>query len=86
MSIKNVQRTHILYTIEVTDKDILKVLEYDERNNPGLFEQLDNIEGVDNTDYNGFFGPNIYLSIEYKHAKDETWHLIRETINKVIKP
>ena len=86
MTIKNIQKTHILYTIEVTVEDVLAILDYDEHNKPGLFEQLDNIEGVDNTDYDGSLGPNIYLSIEYPDTNEETWNLIKETINQVISP
>jgi len=84
MPIKDIQKTHTLYTITV--EDMITILDYDKKNNPGLFETLDNIEGVDNTDYDGSFGPNIYLSVEYQDDNEETWNLIKETINQVINP
>ena len=86
MTIKDIQKTHTLYTIELTVENMITILDYNKKNEPTLFETLDDIEGVKNTDYDEHLGPNIYLSVEYQDDNEKTWNLIEYTINQAIRP
>jgi hypothetical protein len=76
------------YTISI---DLLPIMNADEALediliffNP-LSEQLDMLNGITDSDYNGHFGNYIFLRIDSKYDNDETWELIEKTINDHIK-
>jgi hypothetical protein len=45
---------------------------------------LENIRGAYNIDYDGHFGPHIFLSIEVEEDTKETWGLIFDTIENYL--
>ena len=73
------------YSIEV---DLLSIMTLDNaRENDNdwdntLFNLLDKIKGVSRVDYNGHFGPYVWLSIEAEHDTPETWERIEKTITE----
>jgi hypothetical protein len=55
------------YAIEVTIPNFRKITKRDDRLKQGelaLSERLDAVEGLQRTDYNGHFGPFVYVQIE----------------------
>jgi len=47
-----------------------------------LSKKLDKIKGLNNVDYNGHFGPYIWLTIETECDTSETWSEIEKFINE----
>jgi len=50
-----------------------------------LSEQLDLLDGITDSDYNGHFGNYIFLTIDSKYDNDKTWDAIETTIKNHIK-
>ena len=77
------------YEIEIDN--LMAIVDIDrERENDGdwdgiLSEQLDLLDGITNSDYNGHFGNYIFLTIDSKHDNDKTWDAIETTIKDHIK-
>ena len=72
------------YTIEVDLKVIMDSDAYLENENKwesSLFHVLDKIPGVTKVDYNGHFGPYVWLTIESEHDNDETWETIKDALH-----
>lgn len=75
------------YTIEV---DLKAIMDSDfQKEEKGQCDdvlniQLDAIEGVSETDYNGHFGGYVWINIEAKHDTDETWAKIETLITKAM--
>lgn len=73
------------YTIEVDLKAIMDSDTYLENENKwesSLAHMLDKIPGVHNVDYNGHFGPHVWLTIESHLDNDETWEIINNAIHQ----
>lgn len=66
--------------------DIGKIGSYDGviSDKDSLFMQLDKIQGVFSTDYNGHFGDFVYLSIEKENNNVHTKQKIENIINKFV--
>ena len=62
----------------ITDRDI------HESDCKQLYEQLLEIEGVYDVDYNGHFGTHIYLSIHKEHDHDDTWKVINRMVRDYV--
>jgi hypothetical protein len=74
------------YSIEIPLADFIRLEQYE---NPfkgfkedALSTILDRIEGVDDTKYNGHFGPYIYLRIEIEHDTPRTHKAIIAAIQR----
>ena len=73
------------YEIEIDD--LMAIVDIDkEHENEGdwdeiLSEQLDLLDGITDSDYNGHFGHYIFLTIDSKYDNDKTWDAIETTIN-----
>lgn len=74
------------YCIDIPEKDFSKHLMGDERDSFGnrkpLYEKLGELDGVADVDYDGHFGPYVFLTIEKEHDTAETKRKIREIIKK----
>jgi len=75
----------------ITIDNLMAIVDIDkEHENDGdwdgiLSEQLDLLDGITNSDYNGHFGNYIFLTIDSKHDNDKTWDAIETTIKDHIK-
>ncbi len=49
-----------------------------------LYEIIDDIDGVDNVDYSGHFGPSIYYRVDSDYDNEELHAKIRQTIREYI--
>jgi hypothetical protein len=78
------------YCVEVTYEEFVKLTdkEFDYQNNNDfdttLYNELEKINGVNNVDYNGHFGPNIFYIMEEDYASKETDEKIKKIITKWI--
>lgn len=76
------------YTIEV---DLVKIEASDSekdihnKQDEILYNQLSKLEGVSNADYNGHFGPYIWLTIEPEFETPELWLKIENLIKSSYK-
>lgn len=52
---------------------------------PYLSEQLDDLDGVDDADYNGHFGAHIYVRIEPEHDTEERWVQIEALVAQAVR-
>ncbi len=78
--------TSTKYCIEITKGQMLKVLNKDSEALDGhLFELLDKMYGIDEVDYDGTFGPRIFVTVGKDADNKEMWDSIFETINEYIK-
>ncbi len=79
--------TYISYSVEITEEQLQVVLDKDvEVDNIKLmlFAQLEDIEGVDNVDYDGHFGPYIFVKMAFVDDTQQTRDKIEEIINNFI--
>ncbi len=76
------------YTIEVTIEQMQRILVRDDAEltvDDCLFSQLALIDGVDdNVEYDGHFGPFIYVTIKDEEDEPDTWKKILQTINEYL--
>ena len=81
------EATSTSYAIPVTIEEFQSIEEKDnqaEACEHCLFKWLESIEGVSNIDYNGHFGPFIYLQIETPLDNDETKAFISQLLQDFI--
>lgn len=78
------------YAIALTVEEFTRILDDDreafDNDDKDLSQKLDAIDGVYDTDYNGHFGPNVYVTIDKENDNMGTWSQIKELIREVIKP
>lgn len=55
--------TGISVAIGLSKKELLDILEKDKYNKTPLYERLEKISQVSNVDYDGLFGPYVYMDI-----------------------
>ena len=82
MFIKTATRTE--YAIEVGVKRLTEILAEDEaelRHRETLSGRLDQIDGVDRANYDGHFGPFVFLRLDVENDNDETWAEIEQLIS-----
>ena len=79
------------YCIELSIEEMLKVLNNDtsaedDEDEELLVEELASIDGVFDVDYNGHFGPVVYLALEDQHDTEDIWEeifaCIKNSINR----
>lgn len=70
------------YTLYITRKELLKILANDgeQHLDDYLFSLLNKLPGVVDTDYDGHFGPHIFVTIEHEFDTEENWKVIEQTI------
>ena len=81
-----IKRTRCMsqYTVDI---DLIKVMELDsELENEGdydnhLYHLINRVRGVINVDYNGHFGPVIFIDIETEYDDENTWSGIEMVID-----
>lgn len=75
------ETTSTNYKIPLKAKEFNNINDLENITSFNLFEKLNNIEGVSQTDYNGHFGSFIYLTIDKEFDTDK----IRDKISLTIK-
>lgn len=45
-----------------------------------VFSELNVLSGVREVEFNGHFGPNVFVTIETEHDNESTWNMIWEII------
>jgi hypothetical protein len=74
------------YAIYCPKDHLLRILELETGyQNETLDEILRQIDGVKDIEYNGHFGPYIYLTVETDVDNDKTWKQIQTEIRNFIK-
>jgi hypothetical protein len=79
------------YSIEITVKEMVKILDKDEemiadaKYGKTLFNLLDDLPHITWVDYNGMFGPAIYIELEKEGDNNKTWKTILDIICNYIK-
>jgi hypothetical protein len=74
------------YAIYCPKDHLLRILELETGyQNETLDEILRQIDGVKDIEYNGHFGPYIYLTVETDVDNDKTWKQIKTEIRNFIK-
>lgn len=71
----------ISYMVEIDRIAFANKLIHDDES---FYEALDKIEGVNDIDYNGHFGPYIYLTIDLDVNVPETLEKIKKLIQEMI--
>lgn len=93
MAYQNAKKTSTNYCIELTKtNDILDILaihtkdsKYDhEPDKKSLRGRLDDIEGVDDVNYDGHFGNYIYLTLDANFDEYDTWKKIQDCVNNFL--
>jgi len=82
------EKTATSYSIGLTTEQMLAIMDKD-NNEPSIVNclniRLGDIDGViDDVEYNGHFGPFIFVSIKDEYDNPETWEMIFQTINKYL--
>lgn len=83
--------TRVEYAIPIQPEDLIALDRYERPSRPGwsgektLGDLLDEIPGVDRTEYNGHFGAFVYVRIEQEYDTDATRDKIRITIRQAVR-
>jgi hypothetical protein len=72
------------YSLDIPVDKMLEIMRKDGNCTVPLYIWLSNIKGVYSVDYNGHFGPHIFLSVEIEHDDAEVWDLIFKTIENYL--
>lgn len=72
-----VQKT---YAVDVTVNRLFEILREDAESGPSLDMKLRELDGIIKVEYDGHFGPHIFITIEVGEDTDETWRLAEEII------
>lgn len=75
------------YVVDLDEADMLVILQADQENPRQadyLFEKLDLIEGVGDADYDGHFGPKVWVTIGGEHDSILTRLDVTRTIEEHI--
>jgi len=83
-TIKDVEATEIQYALSLDAPTLLKILDKDTISEESLHEHLDKIEAIRDIDYNGHFGPYIYLKLSADHDDSATWCIIHKIIDEYV--
>ena len=83
MFIKEVTQRN--YAISISMERFVEIAEAESFKNigtcgPTIGEQLDEVDGVWNVEYDGHFGVAIYLTLDVEHDTDEIWAQIEAII------
>lgn len=76
------------YSIQVTVDDLLKITRKDNESDSGddqLYLLLEEISGIKSVDYDGHFGPWIWVTVDKDKDNAETWKRIEGTIKEYLK-
>ena len=55
------------YSLDIPTKKLIEIMRKDGNCDAPLYIRLGNIKGVYDIDYDGHFGPHIFLSVEIEH-------------------
>lgn len=82
-----VEKLTIKYRVEITTKEMLKVLDKDlERDlKDTLYYQLQDLRYVITVDYDGHFGPYVFIEIAVIDDTNENWREILSIIENYLK-
>lgn len=72
------------YVLEVSVQNLLDIMRKDMDTEKPLYRQLIDIDGVSDIDYDGHFGPHIYLTVSQEHYNTDTWSIIYKTIGNYL--
>ena len=72
------------YSLKVSVDSMLYILRKDDTRSTGLYTKLMDVAGVLEVDYNGHFGPFIFIKITAKHDAPETWKRIFAIVNSYL--
>lgn len=77
-------QTKISYAVEMSKDDFRSIMDYDdesfEKDYPSLFDMLLKIEGIEEVEYDGHFGPYLYLDI----SADASIEAVKQRVNDVL--
>jgi len=74
----------ISYALDIPVKKLIEIMDKDSSRYVPLYIVLENIKGVFSIEYNGHFGPHIFLSVEIENDDAETWKLIYDAIENYL--
>jgi len=80
--------TNKQFCVELTVEEFTKIMdrETEQENDHDwdnhLYQELNKIDGVDDTDYNGHFGPNIFFSLDVQFNEAKTIEAVKKIIEK----
>ena len=81
--------TSYCFEIEIEEFEAMEIRDeerYDDGEQKHLFEILDSMDGVSDTDYNGHFGSFVYFTVDAKQCEDgETLRLIGDIILRYVR-
>ena len=89
MDVSGREQTTINYAVPVEVDELLHITTLDNHTGDLIPESLHTllvkIEGVESCDYNGMFGPYIFLEIEKAHDDRELWVEVQRVTNEYLK-
>ena len=77
--------TTINYQIDIQRKSLVRILNEDRCVPSPLYERLMKVPGIEKVDYDGHFGPYIFVELECEHDNGLTWNWIENTIKEYLK-
>lgn len=72
------------YSIDVPVKELLTIMVKDGEVEHPLYMLLIEIDGISDVDYNGHFGPHIYITLDIGYDNEDVWKAVHETIENYL--
>ena len=80
--IKRVMSTN--YALDISVEKLLAIMDKDREAEDPLYMLLIGIDGVADVDYDGHFGPHIYVTLYIEYENEDMWKSIYETIENYL--
>lgn len=84
----DIAATATCYALETTIKDLVRIIKRDckggNENRKELHEILDSIDGVDQVEYNGHFGPYIFFRVSCDFDNDAVLAKVSDTVKNYL--
>ena len=76
------------YALTVDEEIFKKILDKDDESTDEretLYEQLVNFDGISEVDYDGHYGPQLYVTLDPEYDYSSTWFAIYKIMDDYIK-
>ena len=72
------------YILDITTEKLSSIMDKDCEADHPLYMLLAKIDGIHDVDYNGHFGPHIYVTLESEYEGGDVWRTVYETIENYL--
>jgi len=72
------------YALDIPAEKLSAIMDKDCEAEDSLYMLLIKIDGVSDVDYNGHFGPHIYITLDIEYENEDVWKTIYKMIENYL--